>query len=153
MPKRHITQNIKSILVALDLSEGSEKVAEVAAGFAKAFAAKLYFLHVVQSDPLIIGDPDVTNERDAAAQEIQNENLELQALRDKVTPSGVEAIALHIRGHARAKILSETVKLNIDLLVIGANQDRVRHALSGDVVKETLRHAPCPVVVVPPTGA
>ncbi len=145
-------QDIKSILVALDLSEGSEKVAEVAAGFAKAFAAKLYFLHVVRSDPLIIGDPDVPDERDAAAHEIRNENLELQALRDKVTPPGIEAIALQIRGHANEKILSEAVKLNIDLLVIGSNQDRIRHVLMGDVVKETLRHAPCPVMVVPSSG-
>jgi len=149
MLKGSIMQDIKNILVAVDLSEGSERTAEVAAGFAKAFAAKLYFLHVVHSDPLIIGDPDIPDERDMAAQEVRNENLELQALRDKVTPSGVEAIALQIRGHASEKILSETVKLNIDLLVIGSNQDRVRHALSGDVVKDTLRHAPCPVVVVP----
>ncbi len=152
MLKGHIMQDIKSILVAVDLSEGSEKVAEVAAGFAKAFAAKLYFLHVVRDNPLILGDPDVPVERDAAAQEIRDENLELQALRDKVTPPGVEAIALQIRGHANEKILSETVKLNIDLLVIGANQDRVRHVLMGDVVKDTLRHAPCPVVVVPSSG-
>jgi len=149
MLKGHFMRDIRSILVAVDLSEGSEKVAEVAAGFAKAFSAKLYFLHVVESDPLIIGDPDVPDERDAAAQEVRNENLELQALRDKVTPTGVEAIALQIRGHASEKILSETVKLNIDLLVIGANRDRVRHVLTGDVVKDTLRHAPCPVVVVP----
>ncbi len=45
-------------------------------------------------------------------QEIRNENRELQALRDKMTPPGVEAIALQIRGHASEKILSETVKLS-----------------------------------------
>jgi len=143
-------QNVKNILAAVDLSDTSERVASIAAGFAEAFSAKLYLLHVVHENPLIIGDPDIHGERDEAAQEIREENLELQALRDKVTPSGVKATALQIRGHASEKILSETVKLNIDLLVVGSDQDRVRHALSGDVVKDVLHYAPCPVVIVPP---
>jgi len=141
---------VNNILAAVDLSESSETVATIAAGFAKAFSAKLYFLHVEREIPLIIGDPDVPGERDEAAQEARDDNLKLQALRNKVTPSGVEAIALQIRGHASEKILAEAVKLNIDLLVVGSDHDRVRHVLTGDVVKDILRHAPCPVVVVPP---
>ena len=142
--------DIKNILVAVDLYEGSEEVAAVAAGFAEAFSAKLHFLHVERANPKIFGDPDVPDERDAVASQVRTSHQELQELRDKTTPAGVEAVALQIQGQTVQKIISEAANLDIDLIVVGFHRDRLHHLLAGDVTKSVLNHAPCPVMVVPP---
>ena len=141
---------IRNILVAVDLFTGSEAVAAVAAGFAQTFSAKLYFLHVERANPKIIGDPDIPGERDEVAGEIKTAHQELQDLRDRVTPPGVEAVALQVQGQTVQKIIAEAVKLDIDLMVVGFHRDRLHHLFAGDVTKSVLNHAPCPVVVVPP---
>ena len=141
---------IKNILVAVDLFETSEAVARTAAGCAEAFSAKLLFLHGVRGDPVVLGDPDIAEGRDEKAQELKDEHRELQELREKVALDGVETVALQIQGQTVNKILSEVGKLDIDLMVVGGNRDRLRHLISGDVVKGLLDGATCPVVVVPP---
>ena len=142
--------SIKNILVAVDLHAGSEDVARVAAGFAEAFSAKLYFLHVDRANPEIFGDPDIPDDRDVVASQVKASHQELQGLRDKMTPSGVEAVALQIHGQTVQKIISEATRLDIDQMVVGFHRDRLHHLLSGDVTKSVLNYAPCPVVVVPP---
>ena len=141
---------IRNILVAVDLYEGSEEVAGVAAGLAEAFSAKLYFLHVERANPEIFGDPDIPDERDVAASQARTSHQELQELRDKMTPAGLEAVALQIQGQTVKKIISEAAKLDIDLMVVGFHRNRLHHLLAGDVTKSVLNHAHCPVVVVPP---
>ena len=97
---------IRNILVAVDLNAGSEAVAGVAAGFAEAFSAKLYFLHVERDNPTIFGDPDIPDERDQAAGDVRTSHRELQELREKMTPPGVEAAALQIKGQTVQKIIA-----------------------------------------------
>jgi len=143
---------VKNILVAVDLSGGSETVARVAAGFAGAFSAKLYFLHVVRDNPKIFGDQDVPSERDEEARELREEHRELQELREKVAPPDMETVVLQVQGQTVNRILSEVKKLGIDLMVVGGHKDYLRHLISGDVVKDLLDSAHCPVVVVPPAG-
>jgi|GEM_PF-950504 len=145
-----VVDKIKNILVAVDLYGGSEEVAGVAAGFAEAFSAKLYFLHVERGYPEIMGDPDVPDERDVVASEVRASHRELQEFRDKMTPPGVEAVALQIQGRTVQKIISEARALDIDLMVVGFHRDGLHHLLADDVIKRVLNHAPCPVVVVPP---
>jgi len=141
---------IRNILVAVDLYEGSEEVAGVAAGFAETFSAKLYFLHVEKANPEIFGDPDIPDERDEAARQVRAEHRELQDLRDRTTPPGVDSVALQIQGQTVQKIISEAARLDIDLIVVGFHKDRLHHLLAGDVTRSVLNHAACPVVVVPP---
>jgi nucleotide-binding universal stress UspA family protein len=145
-----VVNKIKNILVAVDLNDGSEEVAGVAAGLAEACSAKLYFLHVERDFPKIIGDPDVPGERDVVANDIRASHRELQDFRDKMTPPGVEAAALQVHGRTVEKILSEANALRIDLMVLGFHHGLLHHLLEQDVIKHVLNHAPCPVVVVPP---
>jgi nucleotide-binding universal stress UspA family protein len=145
-----VVTKINNILVAVDLHEGSEDVAAVAAGFAETFSAKLYYLHVEPANPTIFGDPDLPDERGAVADHVRDSRHELQELRDNATPPGVEAVALQIQGQTVQKIISEAIRLEIDLLVVGFHRDRLHHLLAGDVTKSVLNHASCPVVVVPP---
>jgi len=144
-----VVQKIRNILVAVDLLEGSEEVAAVGAGFAAAFSAKLYFLHVQRDNPKIIGDPDLPDEREVVASAIRASHQELQQLRDRVTPPGIETVALQIQGQTVQTIVSEAIKLEVDLMVVGFHRDRLHHLLAGDVTKSVLNHARCPVVVVP----
>jgi len=144
-----VVEKFRNILVAVDLLEGSEEVAAVGARFAAAFSAKLYFLHVQRDNPKIIGDPDLPDEREVVASAIRGSHQELQQLRDRVTPPGIEAVALQIQGQTVQKIVSEAIKLEVDLMVVGFHRDRLHHLLAGDVTKSVLNHARCPVVVVP----
>jgi nucleotide-binding universal stress UspA family protein len=150
--EKSVMDEVKNILVAVDLSGDSETVARVAAGFAGAFSAKLYFLHVVRDDPAIFGDRDVPAERDEEAREFREEHRELEELRKKVTQPGMETVVLQVQGQTVNKILSEARKLDIGLLVVGGHKDNLRHLISGDVVKGVLNGASCPVVVVPPAA-
>ncbi len=143
-------EKIRNVLVAVDLHKGSKEVAAAAAGFAEAFSAKLYLLHVERANPTIIGDPDVPDERDVVASEIRTTHKELQELRDEVTPPGVEAVALQVQGRTVEKIIAEAARLDIDLIVIGFHRDWLHHFFAGDVTKSVLNHAACPVMVVPP---
>lgn len=143
-------KNIKNILVAVDLHEGSEAVAEAAASIAEPTNAKLYYLHVEPANPTIFGDPDIPDDRDAAASEVRSLHQDLQDLRDRTAPPGGEAVALQIQGQTVEKIISEAIRLGIDLIVVGFHRDRLHHLLAGDVTRSVLNYAPCPVLVVPP---
>lgn len=143
-------KNIKNILVAVDLHEGSDAVAEAAAVIAESANAKLYYLHVEPANPTIFGDPDIPDERDVVADRIRSSQQDLQDIRDRTAPAGSEAIALQIQGQTVEKIISEAARLAIDLIVVGFHRDRLHHLLAGDVTKSVLHYARCPVLVVPP---
>ncbi|MEQ1850730.1 MAG: universal stress protein [Chthoniobacteraceae bacterium] len=111
-------------------------------------------LHVVEPIHMTAafgGEPIVLPERPAAF------FRELKASLDKIARRecrGVARVSAHLReGVAYDEIVVAARKLKVDLIVIATHgRSGLMRALMGSTAERVARHAPCPVLVVPPGG-
>jgi len=155
----------KSILAAIDLAASSDQIIAAAQEYAEAFSAKVYLVHVAEVGPTpehgaidlsllsdTISGPDlpINVDREDEAVRLRAEHRALQDLRTKLSDAGIDATALLIEGPTIDKILLEIDRLDIDLVIIGSHSPRVlRDFLFGSTMKEVVREAHCPVLVLP----
>lgn len=142
---------MKPVLAPLDFSMVSEDVIRRAMQLARALDVKLWLLHVAPPDPDFVGyEPGPQVVRDQLAERYHEEHQRLEALDARVREQGVETEALLIQGPTARKIVDEARRLEADWIVMGSHgHGALRHLLVGSVTEEVLRHAPCPVVLVP----
>jgi nucleotide-binding universal stress UspA family protein len=135
----------KTIVLALDGSEGSKKAIPVATEVARQDGARIVIAHVEQDIAGKGGGPIIATE-----DEIQSEIRE-QA--EKLSADGLEA-SVEVRNlmvggpaHAIAEIADEA---NADLIVAGSHgHTALAGFLLGSVTQRLLNVANCPVLVVP----
>jgi nucleotide-binding universal stress UspA family protein len=141
---------METILCATDLSESSRVVAACAASLAKALHAKIDLVHAIP--PLLSMTPEmfpgVVLERQRSGAETAL-NRQAEALRTL----GVEVTSTLLVGYPD-EIVAERAKIEGTSLVVVGNHARspVGRAFVGSVTERTVRHAACPVLVVPPSG-
>lgn len=142
---------MKTILAAVDFSLVTEPVVAMGVRLAKVFGARLVLLHVAPPDPSFVGyDAGPQTVRDAVAEELREEHRELQALQERTAAQGVEAHSLFIQGPTVEKILAEAEQQDADMIVIGSHgHGALYQLLVGSISEGVLRHASCPVMVVP----
>jgi len=142
---------MKTLLVPVDFSDASAAVLAAAGKLARAFSARVVLLHVAPPDPAFIGyEPGPQTVRDSVARELAAEHRSLQALEKELADTGVSVTALVIQGYPAEKIVAEAAKLSADLIVMGSHgRGMLKHLLVGSVTEGVLRHAACPVMVVP----
>jgi nucleotide-binding universal stress UspA family protein len=135
----------KTIVLALDGSEGSRRAATVAADVAKRDGARLVIAHVNERT-IGKGGGDLRADEDEIAAEIQRQA-------DELGGGGVEAsverrdVMVGGPAHAIAEIAEGA---GADLIVTGTRgQNPVSGLLLGSVTQRLLHIAPCPVLVVP----
>ena len=135
------------VLLATDLSEKSDVVAQRAADTAERHGARLSLAHIVEQLPVDyvaegvpIEVPDVTEALEREARE------QLQKLAEQL---GLEFAACWVQvGSARVDIPELAREHGIDLIVVGA---RERHGLSlllPNTTSGVLHHAACDVLAV-----
>jgi nucleotide-binding universal stress UspA family protein len=135
----------KTIVVALDGSEGAQRAASVGAEIAKREGAKLVIAHVNERT-IGKGGGDLRADEDEVAARIESEADELRA-------GGIEASVekrdVMVGGPAHA--ISEVAEqAGADLIVTGTRgQNPVSGLLLGSVTQRLLHIAKCPVLVVP----
>lgn len=131
--------NIKRILCPTDFSETSAHAVDWAVAMAGHHHAALTALHVVSPiEPWI----------DASLDTLRKRTLAVCA---SATASGVPLDVLLDTGQPVRDILARAASLPADLLVMGTHgTSGVRHLVLGSVTEKVLRHAPCPVLTVPP---
>jgi nucleotide-binding universal stress UspA family protein len=156
----------KSILAAIDLAASSDQIIAAAQEYAEAFSAKVYLVHVAEvgptpgdaaidlsllSDPISGPDLPINVDRDDEAVRLRAEHRALQGLKTKLSDAGIGATALFIEGATVEKLLLEIDRLDIDLVIIGSHSPSfLRDFFSGSTMKEVVREARCPVLVLPP---
>ncbi len=142
---------MKTILVTVDFSEITPSVVAKAAEAAKAFNARLALLHVAEPDPDFVGyDAGPQTTRDAVAERFREQHRQLQALATEQREAGLECDALLVQGAYVAKIISESEKLEADMIVTGAHsKGLMARVLLGSVSEGVLRESKVPVLVVP----
>jgi universal stress protein A len=139
---------IQNILVAIDFSECSKAALNQATFLAEAFGATLTLVHVVEPYiyPEDLSAGFTIEELDARWIEKQKEKME--ALRRTIKEGIPESVVVTM-GTVWNRIVGMAKTWNADLIVIGTHGSTLKHALIGSTAERVVRHAACPVLVVP----
>ena len=145
---------MKTILVPVDFSDVTSRVTDTAVRMAKGFSARLILLHVAPPEPEFIGyDPGPQSVRNSVARELVEEHKHIHAIDHALEAEGLKVTSLVIQGYAVEKIIDESKKHHVDLIVMGSHGHGLLHTLLvGSVTEGVLRNATCPVLVVPSRG-
>ena len=154
----------KRILLATDGSEGADLAASRAVDLAQRTGPELHVVHVGQAPAFLMGDPGTRGynpmlyrtrgyrHNRMLREEIEGEARELlRKLSWRVKVAGGTVAGAHLRmGEADLEIVGLAEKLGADLIVMGCRgRGGIRRAVGGSVSDAVIRHAPCPVLVVP----
>lgn len=144
---------LKKILVAIDFSKLSHEALDYAIGLAEELGARLTVLYVVE--PLDFTGVDVLGGTPIATQAIVEEHLkqarrEIERVRTRKLaklPNASVAVRL---GRPADEIVAAGGKGRSNLIVVGTHgRSGLSHLLMGSVAERVVRHAACPVLVVP----
>lgn len=145
-----MTRETKTILVATDFSEGSDEALERAIELGKQTGATLEIVHVLEfgdSGQLPFGLVNYAGDPGAVAATVDRE-LAIRADRAKV--AGLRSYTRMLEGRAHQEIVREAREAHVDLIVVGTLGRRgLAHAMLGSVAERVVRHASCPVLIVP----
>jgi nucleotide-binding universal stress UspA family protein len=146
--------NLERIIVPIDFSEHSKKALEYAVPFARQFGASLELLYVVE--PTIypadfsfgqVGFPNVEEELRTRGKH------ELGQLIKKMIGRRVKARPVVRTGKAFFEIDRYASEEEVDLIIIATHgHTGIEHVLFGSTAEKVIRHAPCPVLVIPSGG-
>ena len=141
--------HLKSVLIATDFSEASDKAARHALAIARHYRAKLYLAHVVSSLGFTLAGPDAVN---LATEIVTREASELET---RLLQSGVLTRLAHEVIVRQGSVWDELDKIieqeQIELVVIGTHARRgMGKLLLGSVAEHIFRHANCLVLTVGP---
>jgi nucleotide-binding universal stress UspA family protein len=140
-----------NLLVAIDFSDQTDAILQLAGQLGLAFDAHVWLLHIVTPDPEFVGyEPGPKSVRDQVAKELRAEHQQTQLLAKQLGLRGVEATALTVQGPAVEKILAQRHKIDPDLVIMGSHgHGAVYRTLLGSVSEGVLRRAGCPVLIIP----
>lgn len=149
--RRSTTQRIDKILVPVDFSECSLAGLNYAIQFAKKWAAGLIVVHAVDLGPVLMADgyglSDLSAVREAA---IKQAEWQMREFVRRAHFGGVPFATVVTKGGAVAGICKVTAAEKIDLIITATHgRTGLKHVLIGSVAELAVRHAPCPVLVVP----
>ena len=143
--------NIARILCPVDFSPCSRRALDYAVGMGRWYGASVTAVHVfvdlpvIDAVPLYRGQPLVLKDQDSATLRAQ-----LEAFARAVAPTWpVDTDVLEARDIQHA-IVTHAGTIGADLIVIGTHgRSGVKQALLGSVAEKVVRHAGCPVMLVP----
>jgi nucleotide-binding universal stress UspA family protein len=140
-----------NILVAVDLSDASQKILHYVKTLALSLSAKVWLLYAARPELGFVGlGPDQQPVESRVAQKFHKEHKALQDEVDKLQNAGIDAKALLVQGTAVEVILHESGKLKTDLIVVGSHgHGAVYHLVVGSVSEGVLHRSSCPVLVIP----
>ncbi|MEN8444066.1 MAG: universal stress protein [Cyanobacteria bacterium J06555_13] len=145
------------ILIAVDLSEATEKIVKASQKIAQHFVSQIWLIHVAQPKPeLLTFDAGPKTERDFLAQRFRQEHSEIQTISKRLRKTGIETTALLVRGDVELgettsdTIMREANKLQVDMIVVGSHgRGMMAQLFVGSVSQGVLSKAECPVLIVP----
>lgn len=148
-PQRAI--GFKKILVPIDFSACSLKGLAYAKKLAKEFDASLVLLHSVHFQYYITSDEYSRYDLPLLMQ--QAEKIAQKQMRDLVRKTDWEGIKVESSlqiGHAGDQVCGHAKNYGADLIVTSTHGTTgLKHILLGSTAEFIVRHAPCPVLVVP----
>jgi len=133
------------VLLAVDGSEHSERVIQVASELAKRFGSEVLVLNVREMVLLTRSSP--------IGKETPEQSLTLvKHVAERLVKDGVNArgeSAKAVQSGAAKEILDEAKKFGANLIIMGTHgHSELAGLLLGSVASKVLRHAECPVTLV-----
>ena len=143
---------MKTIVALVDLSDLTFKVLKQAHALATAFNSEVIILHVVAKEPVVVDvgliSPVIMQKPTPAA--VQQHYAQLLEMRNSLIKFGVRASVQQLEGASVDTVLAETRRHNADLIILGSHHhSTIYNLLVGSVTSDVLKHAHCPVLVVP----
>jgi nucleotide-binding universal stress UspA family protein len=141
----------ENILAPVDFSECSLKGLEYAKRLAKQFRSKLIVLNSVALQYYITNDEYARYDLPVLMQqEEESSRRRMRDLIDKTDWEGIEVRPSLQIGHAGQQICARAAGHDADLIVTSTHGTTgFKHILVGSTAEYVVRHAPCPVLVVP----
>jgi nucleotide-binding universal stress UspA family protein len=140
------------LMLAMDFSPHGNAVLRVARRFGRTLDAKVWIVHAVSPAVGVASCSGGRRDRVAAGAEIREERRLVDEAAANLRESGVNADALLVQGPPAKVVLDEARRLEVDMIIIGSHgYGAVARALLGSVSAGVVRHAQCPVLVVPAT--
>jgi universal stress protein A len=146
----------KTILVPIDYGEPSRHALERAVAMARALHSKLVlvFAWAAPYADLPLSSEHVTAEQKTVFDLVRKECEDTMVGFIRQIQSDVQDVDLSwyiVSGDPGKVILEQAAALHVDLIVIGSHgRKAAARWLLGSVAEAVVRHAPCPVLVVPP---
>jgi len=142
---------IRTILVPIDFSDCSLAGLTYAVRFAKEVGARIVVVHVADLGPVMMttggGDYDSPTYIEAARRRCGDQ---MKAFLKRIRFDGVPVDASAVAGYCPSAIHKAAVKEGADLIIISTHgRTGLRRAFIGSVAEGAVRHAVCPVLVVP----
>ena len=142
---------VRTILVPVDFSDCSIAGLKYAVRFAQEVGGRIIVLHVTDLGPVMMttacGDYNSFAYLEAARRRCSDR---MQAFLKRVDFDGVRVDRFAVPGYCPAAIHEAAAKQGADLIIISTHgRTGLRRALLGSVAESTVRHAGCPVLVVP----
>jgi nucleotide-binding universal stress UspA family protein len=146
------------ILCPVDFSDASRAALHKALELARGLRAELIVLHVLGDVPLTTaytGTPFVGDLKAGVHwAEKELDALIAQLPRDGVIVSKQLVHSSETGGRTESAIVAFAEQAGVEFIVIGKHgRSRLEKMFFGSVTDRVLRHAPCPVVVVPPVSS
>ncbi|HLM73385.1 MAG TPA: universal stress protein [Polyangiaceae bacterium] len=140
---------IKSILVSVDLAEGSDRVLDYALDFASKLGARLTLLHVYNLPVYNFPDGSFVPTAEVAAQVGDAARRSLDATVARLTERGIEVTGLLRSGPTAPEICNVATEVGADLVIMGTHgRGALGRALLGSTANAVVRSSPVPVLTV-----
>ena len=145
---------MKNIIAAVDFSNATPAVMEIAISIAKSFGAELQLLHVIEPEPTFVTYgfsvaeyPAMTSFRDETIRRAKARMEELLTQARKDVPGSVSHL---LEGSPLLELLKQVKQSGADFVVIGSHGHGVLSSLLlGSVAEGMVRKAAVPTLVVP----
>lgn len=148
---------IRRILVPIDFSDCSRDALRYATDLGKRLRAAVHVLHVYQEPAYLTADLMLAASPRGRSQSVldyvrDGAQGDLDSFLRQAAKEGVDWVQGRLeRGDPYREILRVAEEGPYDLIVMGTHGRRgVSRWILGSVAERVLRHAPCPVVTVPP---
>jgi nucleotide-binding universal stress UspA family protein len=145
-------RDIKLILVPTDFSPASDRALEMAIELAQLTGASLQVLHVNPEAIWAFPPPgDVVTAPIDLGDTLAASAMQLEAHVSRVRAAGISCTGVSQTGKTDAEIVDHARTCSAGLIVVGSHgRQGLAHVLVGSVTEKVVRHAPCPILVVPP---
>ena len=147
---------MKTLLVAVDLSDAADLVVEKAGKLAQQLLAKVVLLHVFEPKPAYVPLGETAGVVIGAAwplttpQGPSEEEERLDSLADVLKALGVQVETVAVVGLLVDEILEQSVECDADYIILGSGgRVESQHFLTGNVFTEIVPRLTCPMIVIP----
>ena len=141
-----------ALLVPTDMSDASLPAVAYAAGLARRAGGMLVLLHVVSPKEIEEGVAD----GQYVDQQLEEVRRRLHWWFATFVPlaarQGVNVETVARVGHPEHEILATARAIQAGTIVMATRRTGMRRAILGSIAEAVLRHAPCPVLTIPPTA-